>query len=47
MNIRDLLTYLIMTPITVGIVGGMIGLAIIGATGIAGLVIGLGEWISS
>lgn len=45
MNIRDTLTYITMIPMTFGIVTGLIALAIIGATGVAGVVIGLAEML--
>ncbi len=43
MNIRDTLIYASMVPMVFGIVAGLICIAIVGATGVAGVVIFLAE----
>ena len=43
MNIRDTLTYASIVPMVFGIVATLIGIAIVGATGVAGIVIGIAE----
>ena len=46
MNIRDTLTYMSMVPMVFGILAGLIALAIIGATGVAGIIITLAEFMN-
>ena len=46
MNIRDTLTYMTMIPMVFGILAGLIAMAIIGATSVAGVVIGLAEFMN-
>ena len=43
MNIRDTLTYATIIPMVFGIVGILIFTAVVGATGVAGIVIGIAE----
>ena len=47
MNIRDTITYATIVPMVFGIVGTLICMAIVGATGVAGIVIGLAEFLHS
>ena len=47
MNIRDTLTYLSMIPMIFGILTTLAISALLCSTIVAGIVIGLGEWISS
>ena len=46
MNIKDTLTYLMMVPLVFGILASIIAMIVIGATGVAGVVIGVGEWLA-
>ena len=45
MNIRDTLIYLAMIPMVFGIVSVLIVGAVLAATGVAGIVINLAEWL--
>ena len=46
MNTRDLLTYTSMVPMIAGILGIIVFLTLLGATGVAAIVIGVGEWLA-
>lgn len=47
MNTQDIITYLKMIPMVFGVLSTLAILALLGSTAVAGIVIGIGEWISS
>ena len=46
MKVRDTLTYLSMIPMVFGILGMIAVMALAGTTFVAGVVIGVGEWLA-
>lgn len=47
MNTQDIITYLKMIPMVFGVLATLAISALLGSTVVAGIVIGIGEWISS
>lgn len=47
MNTQDAITYLKMIPMVFGVLSMLVVIALLSSTVIAGIIIGIGEWISS